>query len=291
MTYVVYADVMLLWNIIINIIVLYTSSKILHISINFKHILIWSALTGALTLAEYLLTIHENVLIHHILYAGIYVFMTTIFFERYTLRHILIHTLVILFSMLITYGIVGIVIRSSKTVSTSKIPLTLAGVIIFVFTLSLLVRHNSLSASEYRLKLELNDTEIDSIGYLDSGNFLSDCYTGAPVIILDYRLMNQLLDNKSYDFIVKYHITGNFDYEGISKESNLKFYPLPYRTISSDFSTMPAFRINALTFTDAGKTFSHITAGISRNKLINNNDYRVLLNESLKPDREEYSND
>ena len=122
---------------------------------------------------------------------------------------------------------------------------------------------------------------------MDTGNSLRDPYTGNPVIILDYRVLKNIVGEKAYTYIAKYHDTGIFDYLNIKNECCLNFYPLPYKTISTRLALMPAFRINYISFADINYQTEKVVCGISRFKLENHNGYQVLLNESLKPIREE----
>lgn len=291
MTYIVYADVMLIWSILINFIVLCMSSKILNVSIRIKHTLFWSVLTGITSTAEYMLTINQNTFIHHILYAGIYISMTALYFETNTFKSILSSTCVILICMTVIYGIVNAVGGGIRNNLPRTAIVLIISIIPLLTVIGILKSKTAISENRYRLLLNIDEKAINTYGYLDSGNLLVDRLTGCPVVILDYRIMNEFLNDDAYKYILTYHNTGVFDYVMLGKICKLQFYPLPYRTISSDFSVMPAFKLTALTYTNIGKTFSNVVAGISRYKLKDKNDYQVLLNESLKPNREEYSND
>lgn len=291
MTYIVYADVMLIWSILINFTVLCIAAKILNFSIRIKHTLFWSVLTGITSTAEYLLTINQNTFIHHILYAGIYISMTALYFETNTIKSILIDSCVILICMAVIYGIVNAVGRGiGSNLLKSTLMLIVSTIPVLTVT-GLLKARTSIITNHHRLLVKAGNKTIDTYGYIDSGNLLVDRFTGYPVVILDYRIMNEIVNKDAYKYILTYHSTGVFDYDRLSQMCPLQFYPLPYRTISSDFSVMPAFKLTSLTYTNIGETFSNVVAGISRYKLKDKNDYQVLLNESLKPNREEYSND
>lgn len=291
MTFIVYADVMLAWSTLINFAVLCIASKVLNVSIRIKHALLWSILTSITTTAEYLLTINQNTLIYHILYAGIYIIMTALYFEVHTLKSILFNAAVILICMTVIYGIINALGRGIHNSLYKSSLILIFSFIPLLTVIGLLKSRTSLTKNQHKLLINVEDKFVATTGYMDSGNLLVDSCTGYPVIVLDYRIMNELLNHDAYKYILKYHTTGDFNYFELDKTCNLRFYPIPYKTISSEFAIMPAFKLTSLTYTDIGETFLQVVAGISRYKLRNKDDYQVLLNESLKPNREEYSND
>ena len=64
MTYVLYADVMLIWSSLINMIVLLLATFIMGIRIKITRIMVWAVLTGAVTTAEYILMLGSGKVIH-----------------------------------------------------------------------------------------------------------------------------------------------------------------------------------------------------------------------------------
>ena len=111
-----------------------------------------------------------------------------------------------------------------------------------------------------------------------------------PIIIDYYFAGTKIFPNLFNEFKI-YHLSGFIDYEKLNKISNLYFYPLPYKTINREFDVMPAFRLNTIYLPSKNEVYKNTIVGISRFEIDRRNRFQVLLNESLKPCREEYSND
>ncbi len=289
MTYTVYADVMLGCNILINMSVLILASCILHMPIRIRRILFWSFLTGILTEAEYFLMLNHSRLIHHILYVFIYIIMTFGYFGASRNKRNLLHITALLSAMLLLYGILACIHVPQNNIMKYKVIGISLGTFLLLCIAVYISRRNLSARHSYKIKLECDTKAVICNGYADSGNILRDA-GNMPVIIIDYRLMKKLLNIPAYRLIEQYHDTGDFDYAAFAEVCPIHMYPLPYRTINAEFAIMPAFRLSALTFLQSGIDIEHVAAGISRYQIMNN-EYQVLLNESLKPNREENSND
>ena len=276
MNYTVYADVMIFWNFIINILSLYISSRILKISINLKRLILWSFIISIMTTVIYIL-FHNSIFLH-LFYAFFYIIMTHVYFKSTSVKNLLLENLAVIISMFFLNGIIN-------TFSGGEQPLLRR--LILSLTIGMLILHtiikyglHKLSGRYYRLTLNLSGKEIKATGYRDTGNTLHDIYTHKPVIIIDYRLMKGLVNESAYEYINKYHETGYLDYAAISKEINTPIYPVPYFTINSSSSIMPVFRLNSMKFIDDEETYEHVSAGISRYRI--KNDFQILLNEKFK---------
>ncbi len=289
MTYTVYADVMLGCNILINISVLILASFILHMPIRIRRILFWSFLTGIVTEAEYFIMLNHNRHIHHILYAFIYIIMTFGYFGASRNKKNLLHITALLAAMVLLYGMLACIhVPQNNIMKYNVIGISLGTFLLLC--IAVYISHRNLTARHgYKIKLECDTRAVICNGYADSGNILRDA-GNMPVIIIDYRLMKKILNTPAYRLIEQYHDTGDFDYAAFAEVCPIHMYPLPYRTINAEFAIMPAFRLSALTFLQSGTEIEHVAAGISRYQIMNN-EYQVLLNESLKPNREENSND
>lgn len=289
MTYTVYADVMLGCNILINMSVLILASCILHMPIRIRRILFWSFLTGITTEAEYFLMLNHNRLIHHILYAFIYIIMTFGYFGVSRNKKNLLHIAALLSAMILLYGVLACIRVPQNNIMRYRVTGISLGIFLILCIAGYISSRNPAAQNGYEIKLRYDTKTVICDGYMDSGNVLRD--TGnMPVIILDYRLMKKLLNVPAYRLVERYHDTGDFDYAAFAEVCSIRMYPLPYRTINAEFAIMPAFRLSALTFLPSGTDIEHVTAGISRYQIMNSK-YQVLLNESLNPNREENSND
>lgn len=276
MKYIVYADVIFFWNFVINICVLTVTHKLLHTQFILKRLILWSLITGALTDAVYII-FFDNILLP-LFYALSYIFMTIMYFKTTSIRDLLGKNTALIISMLIVYGIINL-FKGGEALSFLHLLMSLTtGTLLFCLAARNVSKR--LSGKYHKLSLCMSGKKVLVTGYQDTGNTLSDPYTNKPVMILDYRIMKNFIDTKTYVLITNYQKTGYMDYEAFKQLSHIKIYPVPYSTISSSCDFMPVFLMDSVYFPDENKVLKHIAFGISRFKL--KNDFQVLLNENLK---------
>ncbi|MGN0435604.1 MAG: sigma-E processing peptidase SpoIIGA [Wujia sp.] len=280
MTYIVYADIMFFRNVIINLAILYVSNKLLDHGLTLVKILLYSNILGLASVMVEIFTLNLNIYIHHILYALTYSIMYCLIFKCKNLIQFVSTYAAIFMATLLIYGLFSL-----KPISKSNIchiVLCLCGLYAICKIIGINKTKSARSQNTYNIRISYNGCEIETIGYMDTGNCLTD-YTGKPVIIIDYRLMNTFLQEEAYYYVKQYHYSGLFEYEKMKKFVREGFYPLAYHTLSSKASIIPVFKLNKLTYTDNNRTYSNVAVGISRFKLTNKLNYGILLNESLKP--------
>lgn len=288
MTYVLYADVMLIWSSLINMIVLLLATFIMGIRIKITRIMVWAVLTGAVTTAEYILMLGSGKVIHYILYAAIYIIMTTSFFTFKSFFGSVRLLVSILIAMIATYGVVGLTINSKRRITSYGI------LFIYLFFMLFVCR----SLRNFR-QYEKNIYEVSVLScgkcfkckaYMDSGNALVDYSTGNPVVVISCKLAMQILGDSLKPYLEAYHKMGLFDYAGVRGKSQRILYPVPYSTVSDKAAIMPGFKLDTLCILDTSTIFTNIVAGICRQNFTSN-DYHILLHASMNKKREEYSND
>ncbi|MDE6023873.1 MAG: sigma-E processing peptidase SpoIIGA [Lachnospiraceae bacterium] len=288
MTYVLYADVMLIWSSVINIIVLLLATIIMGIRIKITRITVWAVLTGAVTTAEYILMLGSGKVIHYILYAAIYIIMTTSFFTFKSFSGSVRLLLSILIAMMATYGVFGLTVNAKGR--------TQSYVMLFIYFVFMLLICRSLKDFRQYEK-NIYEVSIMSCGkcyrckaYMDSGNVLMDYSTGNPVVVISYKLAMQIMGDSLKPYLESYHKTGLFDYAGIRGKSQRILYPVPYSTVSEKAAIMPGFKLERLCILDTSTIFTNIVAGICRQNFTSS-DYQILLHASMNKIREENSND
>lgn len=153
------------------------------------------------------------------------------------------------------------------------------------------VNKAEMNSNIYNISISINNNNLDAKGFYDSGNVLIDTYTNNPVIILQCSEIIKLLGKGLQEIILQYQKNGDFDYEEANKLTEINFYPISYRTINKNLNIMPAFKLSCICFSDEKSEYNNITAGISRYNFTTDNSYTVLLNQKIKPFREENSND
>jgi len=291
MTYIIYADLMLIWNTIINFAAISITSILIGNDLKHGKNLLWALITGFIIQVEYIATIELNIYIYHIFYVITYLIMINVRFKAKAFKVFIYRNVFLISAMTIMQGVLSIIsplhIINLKSSSILIILCVLLCSCIFSFS----KYEKKENEKIYPICLTINQKKVNTKGYLDTGNCLMDPYTGYPVIVLDYDLLTNIYGKSVQPYIESYHKEGIFPYEEMKMLCHIDFYPIAYKTISSELSIMPAFKISSLTFSDTEKKERNIVCGISRYKLKNNSDYQVLLNESIKPYREENSND
>ena len=278
MTYVLYADVMLIWSSIINAVVLALAAAILNMRIKKTRVIIWAVLTGAVTTAEYILMMGGNKFIHYILYVAIYIIMTTGFFTLKSFSGSIRLLLTILIAMIVIYGIWGA--ASNKIKSRAVYPVFLLCVFVLTLFCRNIKKYREYENNIYNVSVLVNHKCIHCRGYMDSGNMLFDYATDCPVIIISYRLSKRLLGENMNQFLEAYKKNGTFDYVKVRKECGIPIYPIYYSTVSESDAVMPGFKINRLCLTDTNAVYTNVVAGISKNT-IGGNDYEILLHSCM----------
>ena len=143
-----------------------------------------------------------------------------------------------------------------------------------------------MQAHAYAVELMFPAKILSANAFVDTGNRLQNPYTKQPAILINYRLLKNLLSEQSYAQLEQYHKTGQFPYLHMNETGEITFFPIPYHTIGNRFSLMPAITIPKLVYTQSHTTFYAVTAGISR-EIFFENRYDVLLHEKLQPKKEE----
>ena len=143
-----------------------------------------------------------------------------------------------------------------------------------------------MQAHAYAVELVFPARTLSANAFVDTGNRLQNPYTKQPAILINYRLLKNLLSEQSYAQLEQYHKTGQFPYLQMNETGEITFFPISYHTIGNRFSLMPAITIPKLGYTQSRTTFYAVTAGISR-EIFFENRYDVLLHEKLQPKKEE----
>ena len=275
MRYVVYADVMLLYDFFINTAVLIIASKLMHICIKLKRLILWAFITSILSTAVYIL-FWDNIFLP-LFYALIYLFMTIMYFKTTSLCEALKKILTVIISMPVIYGIINIFTGGeSSSLAHILISLTL-GILVLLFTTETFC--HKLSGKYQSIILIHSGKKYKATGYLDTGNSLRDPFINKPVMIADNRIINKITGNKVSNLLNMYRSTGYMDYEEFTRLTDITLHPVPYSTINSSCEFMPVLIIDSMSIVEEKKKYTNIALGISRHKL--KNDYQILLNEKL----------
>lgn len=287
MTYVVYADVLFLYHCLVNVTLLCMIQTILGQSIKILRTCMWTIFMAALSTGIFLITISLCTL-YYVLYATSYFFMTY-FLTKHVPYPIPMWKmiLVVLAGCIWLAGMLQLFyIADGTAFRTPGFYLTCIASVLVCRIARRIYDRKQMQAHAYAVELVFPARTLPANAFVDTGNRLQNPYTKQPAILINYRLLKNLLSEQSYAQLEQYHKTGQFPYLQMNETGEITFFPIPYHTIGIRFSLMPAITIPKLVYTQSRTTFYAVTAGISR-EIFFENRYDVLLHEKLQPKKEE----
>lgn len=287
MTYVVYADVLFLYHCLVNVTLLCMIQTILGQSIKILRTCMWTIFMAALSTGIFLITISLCTL-YYVLYATSYFFMTY-FLTKHVPYPIPMWKmiLVVLAGCIWLAGMLQLFyIADGTAFRTPGFYLTCIASVLVCRIARRIYDRKQMQAHAYAVELVFPARTLSANAFVDTGNRLQNPYTKQPAILINYRLLKNLLSEQSYAQLEQYHKTGQFPYLQMNETGETTFFPIPYHTIGNRFSLMPAITIPKLVYTQSRTTFYAVTAGISR-EIFFENRYDVLLHEKLQPKKEE----
>ncbi len=287
MTYVVYADVLFLYHCLVNVTLLCMIQTILGQSIKILRTCMWTIFMAALSTGIFLITISLCTL-YYVLYATSYFFMTY-FLTKHVPYPIPMWKmiLVVLAGCIWLAGMLQLFyIADGTAFRTPGFYLTCIASVLVCRIARRIYDRKQMQAHAYAVELVFPARTLSANAFVDTGNRLQNPYTKQPAILINYRLLKNLLSEQSYAQLEQYHKTGQFPYLQMNETGEITFFPISYHTIGNRFSLMPTITIPKLVYTQSRTTFYAVTAGISR-EIFFENRYDVLLHEKLQPKKEE----
>ena len=287
MTYVVYADVLFLYHCLVNVTLLCMIQTILGQSIKILRTCMWTIFMAALSTGIFLITISLCTL-YYVLYATSYFFMTY-FLTKHVPYPIPMWKmiLVVLAGCIWLAGMLQLFyIADGTAFRTPGFYLTCIASVLVCRIARRIYDRKQMQAHAYAVELVFPARTLSANAFVDTGNRLQNPYTKQPAILINYRVLKNLLSEQSYAQLEQYHKTGQFPYLQMNETGEITFFPISYHTIGNRFSLMPAITIPKLVYTQSRTTFYAVTAGISR-EIFFENRYDVLLHEKLQPKKEE----
>ena len=287
MTYVVYADVLFLYHCLVNVTLLCMIQTILGQSIKILRTCMWTIFMAALSTGIFLITISLCTL-YYVLYATSY-FSMTYFLTKHVPYPIPMWKmiLVVLAGCIWLAGMLQLFyIADGTAFRTPGFYLTCIASVLVCRIARRIYDRKQMQAHAYAVELVFPARTLSANAFVDTGNRLQNPYTKQPAILINYRLLKNLLSEQSYAQLEQYHKTGQFPYLQMNETGEITFFPISYHTIGNRFSLMPAITIPKLVYTQSRTTFYAVTAGISR-EIFFENRYDVLLHEKLQPKKEE----
>ncbi|WIV11235.1 sigma-E processing peptidase SpoIIGA [Proteiniborus sp. MB09-C3] len=135
----------------------------------------------------------------------------------------------------------------------------------------------------------LNNKSVEVMGLIDTGNLLRDPLTQTPVIIIQFSAIKDLLPKEVQSIFEKYKEN---DLQAISEimvenASSLKFRLIPYKSLGKENGMLIGFKPdNVIVKDDEDKSFCDIIVGIYNNNLASDDNYVALLHPEMFTEKE-----
>ena len=246
MTYVVYADVLFLYHCLVNVTLLCMIQTILGQSIKILRTCMWTIFMAALSTGIFLITISLCTL-YYVLYATSYFFMTY-FLTKHVPYPIPMWKmiLVVLAGCIWLAGMLQLFyIADGTAFRTPGFYLTCIASVLVCRIARRIYDRKQMQAHAYAVELVFPARTLSANAFVDTGNRLQNPYTKQPAILINYRLLKNLLSEQSYAQLEQYHKTGQFPYLQMNETGEITFFPISYHTIGNRFSLMPAITIQS----------------------------------------------
>ncbi|SCG83217.1 stage II sporulation protein GA (sporulation sigma-E factor processing peptidase) [Proteiniborus sp. DW1] len=137
--------------------------------------------------------------------------------------------------------------------------------------------------------VSLNNKAVEIMGLLDTGNLLRDPLTQTPVIIIQFSAIKELLPSEVQSIFEKYKEN---DLQVISEimmdnATGLKFRLIPFKSLGKENGMLIGFKPdNVVVKDDEDKSFCDIIVGIYNNNLSNDEKYVALLHPEMFTQKE-----
>lgn len=293
MKQVVYIDVLFVLNMFINYLLLLTTAKITHLEASRWRLLGGAALGGLYALLIFTPVINIIYTLGAKLLFSLSIVLTV--FKNLNAKR-LIKALACfygvnfafagaMFAIWITLTPKGMMINNGIVYfNFSIVTLVITAVIIF-FLLNLLSffnRRQVAHSHQYQVTLSLNGKTAKAAALMDTGNTLTDAFSGTPVVVAEYRVVEKLFPENLHSFF-----QGKADevYQ-MNREWSARIRLIPFSSIGGE-GMLPAFRPDQMTiegFQTSLQTHKVLIAVC--NGKISSGEYGVLLNPDLLQEKE-----
>lgn len=266
---VVYADILIIINFLMNYLLLRADALLTGFSFKSVRLLIASFVGSLFSLMIYIESIPP--VINSFIKIVYMIFLILIAFKIKSVRSFVRHFLTF-FAVNMIFGGIMLALNLFLFPETSLynngivyfdiniLTLTIISVLcyILIYIFNGFLKNKTPHGCIYNIKINSNNKSVEGYALYDSGNKLCDCFSGKPVIIADKKFIEKITEGESIE--------------------NMKNYRLiPFSTINGN-GTIPAFMADSVEIIVSGKRQSadKIYIGITENKIISGG-YSALI--------------
>ena len=292
----IYAEYLLLENIVINYIILYVTKRFTRTETHNVRLLLASVLGALYTLVvffpslkfmtRFVVKISISVLIIIVAFnpAKLKKFIK-LFATFYVVAFVFAGAALALFYLTDVETYVGSGIFYIKDFPIKLLIFAVAmSSILIKFTWGYIQTKMSKSKAYIPITVSLNNRKADIVALLDTGNSLKDPISQTPVIIVQFSAIKELLPEQIQKLFIKYK-ENNLDVVSavMAETSNeFKFRLIPYKSLGKDNGMLLGFKPDKVIIKDDDdKSISDIVIGIYNNNLSNDDEYTALLHPEI----------
>lgn len=287
---VAYLDLIILENLCMNYLMLYTAGKLLNRNIKKLRIVIASFIGAVYVFSLYINIPNYVVNISKILVAGL---LVKISFNSSSLKSIIKESLVFLMVSFIYSGcalgfihfmkpkviyIVNGIIIGGEHIFELVLISAIVSFLLIKISMKLVRLKQRITKKDMICKLEvkLNEVTININALLDTGNLLTDPISHEPVIIIEKKKLVNIIPQSELDEI-EYLLGGDEKFE--SKIYNPKIRAIPYISVGNKNGIMIAYKVDCVKveYQDEINELNNVLIGIYNDTLTKNNKYSALI--------------
>lgn len=282
----IYIDVLILTNTFVNYFIFAITKRFLKKSITKKRIITASILGGLYSLIVLLnFSVFEFVIIKTVMALT----LTFILFGFYSLTSFIknflcfigvnalfagimyfLYSFIKPYNMLLENGVVYFNISASTLAIYTIITYAVLTVISFFYSKN--ENSNVLST----IKITCNDTDVEVIALYDTGNNLTDIFTGLPIIVCEYDSIKSLFPEYVQDFFKGLGEVSSEDLLKFGKKTRI----IPASTISG-CTSLPAFAPDKTVITTGKKSKAIDVIIAVTNNTISSGEHKALLSKNI----------
>lgn len=290
----IYLDIVVLENVCMNFIILFSVAYILKLKIQYLRIILSAVMGAVYSILVYIniLPIYSNFFMKVLLsIAMVYLAYGAKKIKLYLKQFVLFYLVSFVFggcSIAVLYFIKPQEILTKNGIAIESYPLKIAllgGILGFVVTvISFKLVKYRLSKKDVYCKVELiyKEKQIKINAILDTGNMLKDPITGDPVIIVEKDMLKEIIPEVILNNINQIMRGGELTSDFYNKENIeyiSKFKMIPFMSLGKQNGMLVGFKISKiLIYIDSNvEEIQNVVVGMYDKKLSTKNKYNALI--------------
>ena len=241
---ILYADIVLLENLCINYIILLITGKILKSEIKVLRLVLASVIGGIYAVISYIVS--TKALISVIIKIFISLIMIKISFNSKSIKQIIYEIITFylitfglggcVFAIMFSFGNTNIIIKNGTLIGISSVKILIIGIVFgsMIITKTVKIIKNILKTNSVygRIRIKINNKEIETSAMLDTGNLLVDPISKIPVVIVEKNKLKNIISEDILN--ISNFIGGGKKLNTVSDEYISKIKLIPFSSVGEE---------------------------------------------------------